>query len=457
MGDFFKNIFSDKSFYKKMITIALPIVIQNFISSFLNMIDTVMVGKLGEAEIAAVGIANQYFFFFNMFVFGMSAGCGVFIAQFWGRKDITNIKRILGIGIISAAFISFLFMLFGFMLPEGIMGVFNSDPRVIDLGARYLRIVLFSYIFTGITFVYSFSLRSMGNAVKPMVISGAALVCNAFFNYVFIFGAFGAPAMGVEGAALATLIARILETVLLVSSIYIKKEALASSISELTDVTFEYIKKSCRTILPVILNDICWGLATLVYSAVYGRMGTQAAASIQICNTIINLFMVVIFGISNAAAVMVGNVIGAGREDKGVDYSKRFSVISVGAGIILGLFLMLSTPFMLDLFNVSASVRSDSQIILYIVSGILFIRVFDTMLIVGILRGGGDAKFAFIAEGFTMWFIGVPLTIIGAFVFRFPVYTVYALAIIEEIVKSLIGIIRLKSGKWIKNVTRSIA
>jgi putative MATE family efflux protein len=457
MLNLFSGVLNDKSFYKKMLIIALPIVIQNFISSFLNMIDTVMVGKLGETEIAAVGIANQYFFFFNMFLMGMSAGCGVFIAQFWGKRDSRNIKRILGIGLVSATIISFVFMLFGFLMPQGIMRVFNNDPRVIDLGSRYLKIVLFSYIFTGITFVYNFSLRSIGNTVKPMAISAIALACNAFFNYVFIFGAFGAPAMGVEGAALATVIARVVETTLLVSSIYIKKEVLAASIVELTDVTFDFIKKSYRTILPVILNDSCWGLATLVYSGVYGRMGTQAVAAIQICNTITNLFMVVIFGMSSAAAVIVGNTIGAGQEHKGMEYAKRFSILSVGTGIILGLFLMVSSPFMLNFFNVSSVVRSDSLIILYIVSGILFIRVFDVILIVGILRGGGDAKYAFIIEGFTMWFIGVPITIIGAFVLKLPVYAVYALAISEEAVKCLLGIIRLRSGKWIRNVTHNMA
>jgi putative MATE family efflux protein len=343
------------------------------------------------------------------------------------------------------------------MMPEGIMSIFNNDPRVIDLGARYLRIVLYSYIFTGITFVYTFSLKSIGNTVKPMIISAAALTFNVFLNYVFIFGAFGAPAMGVEGSALATLIARVIETVSLVLSIYIKKEVLAASIAELTNLTFEFIKKSYRTILPVILNDICWGLATLVYSAVYGRIGTHAVASIQICNTVINLFMVVMFGMSDAAAVMVGNAIGAGREDMGKEYSKRFSVLAVVTGIILGLLLMISTPLLLDLFNVSPEVRSDSQIILYIVSGILFIRLYDVMIIIGILRGGGDAKYAFLAEGFTMWFIGVPLTIIGAFVLHLPVYAVYALAIVEEIAKCLLGIMRLKSGKWIRNVTHNMA
>jgi putative MATE family efflux protein len=452
----FEGVFNDKDFFNKMLKIALPVMLQNFIASLLNMIDTVMVGRLGETEIAAVGIANQYFFFYMMFLIGLCAGCSVFISQFWGKRDVKNIKRILGIGLVSTIIISFVFMILGFLNPGKVIALFNNDPMVIDLGAKYLRIVLVSYLFIGITFVYNFSLRSIGKATLPMLISAVALICNVFLNYVLIFGNFGAPALGVEGAALATVIARALEMSILVAVVYADKGVLAASIKELTDVTFEFVKKSYRTILPVILNDICWGLASLVYIAVYGRMGTQAVAAIQICNTINNLFMVVIYGLSSAAAVMVGNSIGAGKESLSNDYARRFSLLSVVAGIVLGLLLAATTPLMLSAFNVSDTVRRSSQIILYIISAIFFIRVLGIMLIVGILRGGGDAARALIIEGITMWCMGVPLTILGAFVFHLPVYLVYALAVFEEAFKCIFAMIRLRSGRWINNVTHNM-
>ena len=452
----YKEVFTDGDFYQKMLSLALPIVIQNFISSFLNMIDTVMVGKLGETEIAAVGIANQYFFFFNMFMIGLSAGCGVFISQFWGKRDLPNIKRILGIGLGSSIAVSLGFMVLGLLIPEKIIALFNNDRLVIALGVKYLKIVLISYLFTSITFSYNFSLRSIGNTMQPMLISGLALICNAFFNYVFIFGKLGAPAMGVAGAALATVIARVVEASILVIVIYKGKGPLAASFKELTDLSLEFVKKSYRTIFPVILNDICWGLGTMVYAAVYGRMGTQAVAAVQISNTVNNLFMVAIFGMSSAAAVMVGNCIGAGRERLGREYAKRFSILAVVVGIGLGLLLAAVSPLVLDMFNLSELTRDYSQIILDIISLIFFIRVFDIILIVGILRGGGDARQALLIEGFTMWFIGVPLTILGAFVFKLPIYTVYALALLEEIAKGIFGIIRLKSGRWINNVTHGM-
>ncbi len=457
MKQLFEDLLDDQDFYHKMLKIALPIMIQNFISSFLNMVATVMVGKLGETAIAAVGIANQYFFFYNMFLLGMSAGCGVFISQFWGRGDLKSIKKIMGVGLISALLCAAAFMAFGFLFPGTIIAAFNHDPKVITLGISYLRMILLSYLFTGITFIFNFSLRSVGKAIQPMIISAIALVFDIFFNYVFIFGKFGAPAMGVAGSALGTVIARIVETVGVLLYIYGTKTVLAASVRELTDLSLEFVKKAYQVITPVILNDICWGLASLVYAAVYGRMGTQAMAAIQICNTVNNLFLVAIFGISSAAAVMVGNSIGAGQEDLAKTYAKRFSLLSVALGAVLGVCLALAAPLVLSVFNVSDTVRSSSRIILDIISGIFFIRVLGVVLIVGILRGGGDARQAFLIEGFTMWFIGVPLTVLGAYVFKLPVHWVYGLAVLEELSKCILALGRLRSGRWLRNVTRNMA
>jgi len=446
----------NNKFYRQMLAIALPVMIQNFLSSLLNLIDTVMVGRLGEVEIAAVGIANQYFFFFNMFLIGLCAGCSVFIAQFWGKKDIINIKRILGIGLVSVILVSTVFMIVGFLYPTKIMALFNHDKLVAELGTAYLQIVLASYLFTGITFVYSFALRSIGNAFLPMLISFVALIVNTILNYVFIFGNWGAPALGVKGAALATLIARVLEAAILVVLVYMRNKVLAASVGELFDFTLSFVQKAYRTIFPVILNDMCWALASLVYIAVYGRMGTQEIAAIQICNTVNNLFMVVIFGLFSAAAVMIGNSIGAEKEWLAQQYARKFSLLSVAVGILLGLLIDATSPLMLKFYNVSTVVKNSSQIILIIISLVFFIRILGVMLIVGVLRGGGDATYAFLIEGFTMWFIGVPLTVLGAFVFHFPVYVVYGLTVIEEIAKCFLSLLRLKSGRWIKNVTRNL-
>lgn len=443
----------DRNFFKKVLIIAIPIMLQNFITSSLNMIDTIMVGKLGEVEIAAVGIANQYFFLFSMILIGLCAGCSVFISQYWGKRDYVNIKRILGLGLVSALVVSIVFMILGYINPDKIISIFNKDSQVIDLGGKYLFIVLFSYIFTAIIIVYSYSLRSIGNTIAPLIVNIVALLCNVFFNYVFIFGKFGAPALGVEGAAIATLISRVVEMIIILFLVYKGKGVLAAKFSELIDINISFFKKAYKFILPVLLNDILWATASLIYSVVYGRMGTKATAAVSICNTVSNMFMVVTFGMASAASIMIGKSIGEGKEEQAIDYSKKIMMLSFFVSIILGLTLALTTPFILDLFNVSAEVRSSTSIMLYTISTIFVVRFMGMLIIVGILRGAGDARSALLIEGSTMWFIGVPLTILGAFVFKFPVHTVYALAIFEEVAKFILGLRRLKSRKWINNIT----
>jgi putative MATE family efflux protein len=443
----------DREFLRNMLKIALPIMIQNLITSTLNMADTIMVGKLGEVEIAAVGIANQYFFFFSMILYGLCGGCSVFISQYWGKKDYTNIKRILGLGLISILIVSIVFMAAGFINPQQIISLFNKDSTVIDLGGKYLFIVLFSYIFTALTYIYSFSLRSIGNSISPLIVNIAALLCNVFFNYVLIFGKFGAPALGVEGAAIATLIARVIEAIVLIFLVYKDNGVFAANVSELIDINKDFVKKAYKIIVPVLLNDVLWAMASIIYSVVYGRMGTGPTAAVQICNTVSNMFMVVTFGMASASAIMVGNSIGEGKEEQTVEYAKKFMIVSFIVSIILGLTLALTSPLILGLFNVSNEVRSSTLIMLYIISFIFIVRFLGMVIIVGILRGSGDARSSLIIEGSTMWFIGVPLTIMGAFLFKLPVHLVYALAILEEVAKFILGVIRLKSRKWIINIT----
>lgn len=443
----------DRDFIVKMLRIALPVMMQNLVSSFVNMADTVMIGTLGEVEIAAVGIANQYFFFFSMILFGISSGCSVFISQYWGKKDLANIKRILGLGLTSVLAVSLVFMAVGFIDPGRIISIFNKDPVVMALGGQYLFIVLFSYIFTAVTILYTISLRSTGKTLVPLLVNIGALITNVVLNYVLIFGKLGFPALGVEGAALATLIARVLETLIMILIVYRSNGILAAKLSELSDLSWTFFKKAYRIILPVLLNDVLWAVASLIYSVVYGRMGVGATASVQIANTVSNLFMVVTFGMASSASILIGNSVGRGDEEQTLDYARKFMVVSLAAGTVLGLILALVNPLILGLFNVSPEVRNSTSTILYIISLVFIIRFIGIVIIVGILRGAGDARSALIIEGATMWLIGVPLTILGAFLFKLPVHLVYGLAILEEVAKFLLGVRRLRSRQWIRNIT----
>ncbi|MBU5485813.1 MATE family efflux transporter [Clostridium sp. MSJ-11] len=446
------SLFRDKEFYNTLMKIALPIIIQNFINSFINMLDTVMVGSLGETAIAAVGIANQYFLLFNLLIIGIYSGCGIFISQFWGKEDTKNIKKMVGMALFTGIMISIVLGIFALIFPREIISFFNKDYKVAQLGVGYLRIIATSYILMAITLCFAFSLRCIGQSSVPMCISVIALISNGILNYAFIFGKLGLPAMGVNGAAIATVISRVIEMMIMVFYVYKTRSVLAIKLRDMSGITKDFIARTFKTVIPVVLNEACWGLATIVYAAVYGRIGTDAIAAVQICSTVQNLFTVVSIGMANASTVMIGNKIGAGQEELGREYAKKFSILGCISGIILGAILALSAPYILKLFNVSPNVAYDARMILYITALVMVIRVFNIILIVGILRGGGDANFALIAEGVTMWFIGVPLSFLGAFVFKLPVYLVVALLTAEEVVKCILGLTRLLSNKWVNNV-----
>ncbi|HCO73637.1 multidrug transporter MatE [Clostridium sulfidigenes] len=452
-----KELFYDKKFYKMVLFLALPIILQNLIASSVNMLDTLMIGRVGEVELAAVGIANQFYFIFSLFIMGISSGCAVFIAQLWGKRDKNNIQKVLGIGIISSVLITTVFNLVGVLFPEKIISIFNIDPQVIKIGSSYLKIVCFSYIFTAISFNYAAALRSVENTVLPMIASFLGLVVNGVLNTVLIFGLLGFPAMGVRGAAIATIIARGSECALLVLYTYTSKNILAAKAKDLFNITRELTKSVFVTMIPVLLNEACWGLGNLTYAVIYGRIGTQATASIQICTTIFNLFMIITFGLANVAVVVIGKEIGAGREKRGLLYARRLCVVSLITGVILAVVLAITSPIVLTVFKVSEEVLRNSLRILYVYSALMPLRVFTVILVVGILRGGGDAKYGAIVQGITLWGIGIPLSFVAAFILHLPIYLVVSVTAAEEIVKCIIVVRRYRSNKWINNIVNEVS
>lgn len=454
---FFSNLIKDKKFKNNLLKLALPITIQNFLSSSLNMIDTVIIGRLGEKEIAAVGIANQYYFLFNLLVLGIVGGCGIFISQFWGKRDTDHIKKFLGLGFLGLAVLSTIFTLIALIFPKQIVLIFNSDSMVIEHGVNFLKIISLSYIFTAISFNYACASRCIGQAMVPMIVSAVAVLTNAILDIVFVFGYLGLPAMGVEGAALATLIARIVEVTIIIIYIYKTNGVLASSLKEMFNFDLQLVKNSSKIILPVILNEACWAIGNIAYVVAYGKIGTGALATVQITSNIQNLFMVVNLGVANAASVMIGNAIGACEENKGKLYGRRFAFISITLGIIMGGMLAINSPAIINFFKVSSEVRTSGIYILYIISATMFLKMFNTVFAIGILQGGGDSKYSFKLQMATIWCVGVPLAFIGALFLKLPVHMVVAVVCIQEVVNISIAIPRLLSDKWVKNVTECVA
>ena len=446
------------NFYEEMVAIALPITLQNLIANSVNMLDTLMISSLGEKSLAAVGFANQVFFLYAVTIFGISTGASVFIAQFWGKRDGENIKKVLGLSLTLSSILGIIFTLLVILFPQSIMRIFSKDPEVIRLGMDYLGIVVFTYIITGLSFSYSVASRSIGQAKMPMVVSIISFVTNGVFNYLFIFGKFGFPKLGVKGAAYGTLIARIVEMLIILYAIYSDEEnPLAGKLKELTNWNRNFIKKYLNTSYPVMINEALWSLGNVMYSVAYSKIGTEAAASVQILNTVYNLFMVLARGMANACTVMVGNKIGADEEDIAIDYANKFLKISLINGVILGGVLYFSSGVILKIFrNLSPEVYTMSKQLLTVLALFFFLKALNSTLIVGVLRGGGDTKFSMKLEMAAVWLVGVPLAFLGATVFKLPVHLVVALVYMEEVVKTSVGIPRVMSKKWVKNVIQDM-
>jgi putative MATE family efflux protein len=447
------SLFNDKNFFRSMLKLAIPIVAQNLILSSLNLVDNIIIGGLGEQAIASVGLANQYFFLLNLLLFGITSGSSIFIAQYWGNRDVVNIKKVLGICLITGGIAAFIFTLGALLLPEQILSIFSRDTAVIIEGANYLRIICWSYIITSVTFAYSFTLRSTGQVKIPMVVSVIALAVNTVLNYMLVYGLAGFPKLGTDGSAIATLIARTVEMFLMLFAVYGKKNIIAAKFSEMFYLSAAFVKNFFKVTLPVILNESIWSLGVTLYAVVYARMGTEVIASTNISSTVERITWVIFMGLGNACAIMIGNKIGEGNEKDAFLYAKRFIILGPSFAIIAGILVALNSHYILLAYNISPLVYEYASKNLIVFSIFLWAKVFNFTSIVGILRSGGDTKFCLFLDAAGVWLVGVPLAFLGGLVWHLPVYYVYALVFMEEIFKFIFGLPRILSKKWINNLT----
>ena len=439
----------DKAFYKTVLTIAVPIVIQNLISIGLNMADTIMIGKLGVDELAAVGTANRLYFVFSSLCFGIYSGAAVYVSQYWGVRDIKNIRRTLGIDMILGGGMSLLFTAIAMFLAPQVLGLFSSDPNVIELGTQYLHIVAISYFFTAMSFAINFNCRAIHMLKVPTVINTLALFINLGLNYLLIFGKMGLPKMGVKGAALATLIARLVEFVLMYVCVYPHSEhPLAAKPKELFSFDRQLFTKVLKTSLPVIVSEGGWSLGNAVYYIAYGMLGASALAVVQVASTINDLFQCLFFGIGNASAVMIGNELGRRNEDKAYDYAVVFLKMTFVVNVIvsLGLFFSRNGVIALYDFDMETNVMLANTIIVYAIY--MLPKMFTYVLFCGILRSGGDTKICMILDLLGVWVIGVPLAFFGVLVLELPLHLVVAMVFFEEWVKLIFSWMRFRSKKW---------
>ena len=451
-----KKTLKDKQFFLAILTLVIPITLQNLISSSLNMVDNLMIGRLGENSIASVGLVNQYFFIFTLCLAGINAGAGIFMSQFWGRKDISNIRKMLRLDIILGLVASIIFFIPAALFPSSIMKIFTKDIEVVTLGIKYLRIISITFVLTGITQSYSTVLRCIGIAKPPMYGSLIGVLTNAFLNWILIFGHFGFPTMGVAGAAIATSIARVVEMIVIVIAAYKSNSIISNKDKENVEFDFNFVKMYFKTSYSVILNELVWSVGLSVYSIIYAKIGIREVASMQIANTINNMFMVLSMGLANAAAIMIGNKIGAGEEEVAIDYSTKLGILAPIVGLIMGISLWVSAPMVVGLFNINKDTLNMTITVLRIMAVAAPLKFFNVLMIVGVFRGGGDTTYSMLVQLGTVWCFAIPAGFIAAVYFKMPLEKVFFVITLEEVLRVFFEAKRLKSKKWIRNVIEDV-
>jgi len=448
--------YNDPDYFRNIFRLAVPIIIQQLMFSALNMLGVVFVGQKGETAVAAVGLAGQLAFLLNLVHFGIISGAAMFTAQFWGRKDIPNLRRVLGLCLIFAISASAIFFALAQLLPSQILGIYSKDPQVVALGTGYVRVFSWTFLFVAVTFSYALVMRSTGDVKTPTTIGVCGLLISTFLSYSLIFGKFGLPELGIQGAAVAAVIAQALECITLVAITYAMKSPVAASLRELIDFDLAFIARVIKPMLPVILNELFWALGITTYNIIYGRMGTGSFAAMNIVSTIQQMAFVIFIGIANATSVLVGNRIGAGKEEEAFVYGGRSVGLGIMGGLLIGLILVLVKVPFLSLYNVSPAVIESAGKVINIIALFLWVRVNNMTIVVGILRAGGDTRFSLFLDGIIIWIVGVPLAYLGANVFHFPVHLVYLCAMSEEAAKWVLGIFRYRSRKWINNLAAQV-
>ncbi|HWQ79811.1 MAG TPA: MATE family efflux transporter [Anaerovoracaceae bacterium] len=449
-------IIESKSLYKTLARVAFPIALQSLIASSLNLIDNLMVGSLGEVELAAVGLSTQLFFVHFGVMFGFASGSAAFMAQFWGKKDVQSIRKVTGFAVLVSFGISMLFFLPAFLAPERVLRLFTDMPEVIALGKDFVRIAAISFLTLSITYPLSAALRTTQQTSLPLKISAVALSINTILNFFLIFGNFGAPALGVKGAAIATATARLVELTLYFYIIFIRKNLLAGRPGEFFGWSRPLVARILVTAVPVIINETMWSLGMATYNAAYGRMGVTEFAAIQASSTLNTLFILTIFSLGDALLILVGQRIGMGQMDYAFALAKRLLRMGLIVGAVSGGLLILTSQFIIRLFNFTPAGQHYALLILCIYGLFMPLKVYSGLNIVGTLRCGGDTRFAMCVEVGGVWLIGVPLVFFGALYLKLPIYFVVLMAQTEEVVKLILCRQRFRSGKWLKNLVHDI-
>lgn len=439
-----------RSLRKEIVRLALPIALQQFMTALVGACDAIMLGKLSQDAMSAVSLATQVTFVFNLFMFAFMAGENMFVAQYYGKGDYKGISQVFSLVTKICGCIAVVFLAGALFFPEQIMRILTNEETLIVLGSEYLRVIGISYVFSGIAQTFLAIMKNCGAVNMSTLINGVMVILNIALNAVFIFGLSGFPKMGIKGAALATVLATVVQFLWSVGYVLCRIRAVKFSLRSCEEKLFG---RFWQKAVPLLINNLAWGIGFSMYSVIMGHLGTDAVAANGIANISKNLVVCFCLGLGNAGSIIVGNRLGADRLQEAKEVGETLTKTAIIAGIVSGLVLIALSPFITKMVDLTPTARGYLQKMLLISSYYIAGKSVNCMTIGGIFAAGGDSKFGMLCDSVTLWCIIVPLGCICAFILKLPVMIVYFVLNLDEIIKLPVVYKHYKKYKWIKNLT----
>ena len=439
-----------RSLRKEIVRLALPIALQQFMTALVGACDAIMLGKLSQDAMSAVSLATQVTFVFNLFMFAFMAGENMFVAQYYGKGDYTGISQVFSLVTKICGCIAVVFLAGTLFFPEQLMRILTNEETLIVLGSEYLRVIGISYVFSGIAQIFLAIMKNCGAVNMSTLINGVMVILNIALNAVFIFGLSGFPKMGIKGAALATVLATVVQFLWSVGYVLCRIRAVKFSLRSCEKKLFG---RFWQKTVPLLINNLAWGIGFSMYSVIMGHLGTDAVAANGIANISKNLVVCFCLGLGNAGSIIVGNRLGADRLQEAKEVGETLTKTAIIAGIVSGLVLIALSPFITKMVDLTPIARGYLQKMLLISSYYIAGKSVNCMTIGGIFAAGGDSKFGMLCDSVTLWCIIVPLGCICAFILKLPVMVVYFVLNLDEIIKLPVVYKHYKRYKWIKNLT----
>lgn len=439
-----------RSLRKEIVRLAFPIALQQFMTALVGACDAIMLGKLSQDAMSAVSLATQVTFVFNLFMFAFMAGENMFVAQYYGKGDYTGISQVFSLVTKICGCIAVVFLAGTLFFPEQLMRILTNEETLIVLGSEYLRVIGISYVFSGIAQIFLAIMKNCGAVNMSTLINGVMVILNIALNAVFIFGLSGFPKMGIKGAALATVLATVVQFLWSVGYVLCRIRAVKFSLRSCEKKLFG---RFWQKTVPLLINNLAWGIGFSMYSVIMGHLGTDAVAANGIANISKNLVVCFCLGLGNAGSIIVGNRLGADRLQEAKEVGETLTRTAIIAGIVSGLVLIALSPFITKMVDLTPTARGYLQKMLLISSYYIAGKSVNCMTIGGIFAAGGDSKFGMLCDSVTLWCIIVPLGCICAFILKLPVMVVYFVLNLDEIIKLPVVYKHYKKYKWIKNLT----